>query len=121
MTIPGDNTNLVYTTAHDANCPNCGHTIDTCVCGTDQLQQRSSQSKIRIRRDKKGRRGKTVTIISGLPLGEKALLEMAAEFKRKCGTGGSVKNREILIQGDRAKVLLQILEKKGYKAKISGG
>lgn len=120
MTIPGDNTNLVYTTAHGSNCPNCWHTIDACICDTDQPQQRS-QGKIRIRRDKKGRRGKTVTIISDLPLSEKALLEMAAEFKRKCGTGGSVKNREILIQGDRGKELLQILEKKGYKAKISGG
>lgn len=121
MTNPGDNTNLVYTTAHGSNCPDCGHTIDTCVCGTDQLQQRSSQSKIRIRRDKKGRRGKTVTVISGLPLSEKALLEIAAEFKRKCGTGGSVKNREILIQGDRCQILLQLLAEKGYDAKISGG
>ncbi|MFC1501922.1 stress response translation initiation inhibitor YciH [bacterium] len=120
MTIPGDNTNLVYTTAHGSNCPTCGQTVKGCVCGSDQTQQRS-QSKIRIRRDKKGRRGKTVTVISGLPLSDKALLEMAAEFKRKCGTGGSVKNREILIQGDRCQKLLQLLAEKGYDVKISGG
>jgi len=120
MTNPGNNSNLVYTTADGSNCPDCGHRLDACICGTDQPQQGSSHSKIRIRLDKKGRRGKTVTIISGLPLGEKALQEIAAEFKRKCGTGGSVKNREILIQGDRGKKLLQLLEKKGYKAKISG-
>jgi translation initiation factor 1 len=77
--------------------------------------------KIRIRRDKKGRRGKTVTIISGMPLGNRALLEMAAELKRISGTGGSVKNGEILIQGDRCESMIRILQEKGYDVKKIGG
>ena len=113
------NDNLVYSTTGGSICPKCRQPADTCKCVSYQSQL-SNSGEISIRRDKKGRRGKTVSIISGLSLTEKALLKMASELKRKCGSGGSVKNGEILIQGDRCQELLQVLEKEGYKVKISG-
>ena len=112
--------NLVYSTSGGRICPDCKKSIDQCVCV--KKNSASFQGKrIRVRRDKKGRRGKTVTIISGIPLNENGLLELASELKRKCGTGGSVKNDEILIQGDRIEIAIKFLEKKGYSAKRAGG
>ena len=76
---------------------------------------------IRIRREVKGRGGKTVTVASGFRLDDDRLEQLAAELKRRCGTGGSVKNGEILIQGDHRETLLAELKQKGFAVKRSGG
>lgn len=76
---------------------------------------------MRVQREVKGHRGKTVTSISGVPVDDNALRELATELKRQCGTGGSVKNGVILIQGDHRAVLEAELEKRGYMVKQSGG
>ena len=75
----------------------------------------------RVRREKKGRGGKTVTTISGLLLADAALKELASALKRLCGTGGSIKNGIIEIQGDNADKIVEALEKQGHKAKRAGG
>lgn len=75
----------------------------------------------RVRREKKGRGGKTVTTISGVPLGGAELKELASELKRKCGSGGSVVNGVIEIQGNKVDTVMDELAKKGYKAKRAGG
>ena len=75
----------------------------------------------RVRREVKGRRGKTVTTISGLPLADDALRALAAELKRTCGSGGAVKDGVIEIQGDHRETLLTALESRGHKAKLAGG
>lgn len=75
----------------------------------------------RVRRETKGRGGKTVTTISGLLLADAALKELASTLKRLCGTGGSVKNGVIEIQGDNADKIVDALEKQGHKAKRAGG
>jgi len=75
----------------------------------------------RVRRETKGRGGKTVTTISGIELASDALRDLATELKRRCGTGGSVKDGVIEIQGDHRDVLVAELEKRGYEVKRSGG
>jgi translation initiation factor 1 len=75
----------------------------------------------RVRREKKGRGGKTVTTISGLLLKDAELKELASALKRHCGTGGSIKSGVIEIQGDNADKIVDALEKQGHKAKRAGG
>lgn len=72
-------------------------------------------------RDRRNRRGKTVTLITGVPGGESALLDLCTMLKRFCGTGGSVKDGVIEIQGDHRERLAAKLSELGYKVKLAGG
>ena len=76
---------------------------------------------VRVRRETQGRGGKTVTTISGVGLAEDALRELAGELKRRCGTGGSVKDYVIEIQGDHREVIVAELQKRGFTVKLAGG
>ena len=76
---------------------------------------------VKVGRETAGRRGKGVTVVSEVPLNEAGLLELAATLKQRCGTGGTVKDGRIEIQGDHRDRLVVELEKLGYKAKRSGG
>jgi translation initiation factor 1 len=76
---------------------------------------------VRIRREVKGRRGKTVTTISGIPLPQDDLKALAGDLKRRCGSGGSVVDSVIEIQGDHRDTLVPELESRGYTVKLSGG
>ena len=76
---------------------------------------------VRVRREVKGRRGKTVTTIEGVPLPDDGLRSLAGELKRRCGTGGSVKDGVIEIQGDHRDTLIAELQGRGYSVKRAGG
>ncbi|MGR9106245.1 MAG: stress response translation initiation inhibitor YciH [Gammaproteobacteria bacterium] len=76
---------------------------------------------VRIRRETKGRMGKGVTTISGLLLGPEELKALAKELKRLCGSGGSIKDGVIEIQGDQREIVQRELQKKGYTVKLAGG
>jgi translation initiation factor 1 len=76
---------------------------------------------VRVRRELKGRRGKTVTTIAGLSLPDDELRALGSELKRRCGTGGSVKDGVIEIQGDHRDALIADLEDRGYTVKRAGG
>jgi translation initiation factor 1 len=76
---------------------------------------------VRVRREKKGRGGKTVTTVSGVAMGNKELKALASELKRKCGSGGSVSDGVIEIQGDHVDRVMAELVAKGLKVKRSGG
>ena len=76
---------------------------------------------MKVSREVKGRGGKAVSVVSGLPLNKTDLKNLASELKRRCGTGGSVKNNDIIIQGDQRDLLVALLLEKGYKVKKAGG
>lgn len=76
---------------------------------------------VRVGRETKGRRGKGVTTVSDVPLDEAGLLELAAKLKQRCGTGGTVKDGRIEIQGDQRDRLAEELERIGYRVKRVGG
>ncbi|PAR47547.1 stress response translation initiation inhibitor YciH [Vibrio metoecus] len=75
----------------------------------------------RLLRETKGRKGKGVTIIKGLDVDDAELKLLAAEFKKKCGCGGAVKDGDIEIQGDVREQLKTLIEAKGFKVKLAGG
>jgi translation initiation factor 1 len=81
----------------------------------------SGDGIVRIRRETKGRKGKGVTTISGLPLSESALKALAKQLKQLCGTGGSIKDGIVEIQGDHRQTLKAELEKQGMTVKLAGG
>ncbi|KAM3097801.1 translation initiation factor [Phormidesmis sp. 146-12] len=80
-----------------------------------------NQQNIRVQVSRKGRGGKTVTVISGFQSKAETLTDLLKKLKAQCGTGGTVREETLEIQGDHAQKLLQILVQLGYKAKISGG
>jgi len=95
-------------------------TADQCVCRKNPRVPRGD-GVVHVRREVKGRRGKTVTTVSGIPLPDSELRELAAELRRRCGTGGSSKNGVIEIQGDHRDTLVGELEKRGFTVKRAGG
>jgi translation initiation factor 1 len=80
-----------------------------------------AQQNLRVQASRKGRKGKTVTVISGFQSSAETLTALLKQLKTQCGAGGTVKEAEIEIQGDHAQKLLELLTQLGYKAKISGG
>ncbi len=101
-------------------CPDCGRPIADCIC-RKQAARPQGDGVVRVRRETQGRKGKTVTTISGLPLGGDKLQELASAFKRQCGAGGSVKEGIVVIQGDHRDTIIGLLQKQGYKVKRAGG
>lgn len=81
----------------------------------------ASQQNLKVQASRKGRKGKTVTVISGFQTKPETLAALLKQLKTQCGTGGTVRDNEIEIQGDHKQKLVQILTQLGYKAKISGG
>jgi len=116
-----DNSRRVYSTESGRICPLCEKPLAACACRKKQASPVPADGVIRVRREVKGRGGKTVTGASGFQLDDNGLKRLAAELKRRCGTGGSVKDGEILIQGDHRESLLAELRQKGFAVKCSGG
>jgi translation initiation factor 1 len=106
---------IVYSTDPDwkETCPLCDLPIDACICEKNEGAEKSSAA-VKIRKEKKGRGGKTVTIISGLP-GD--LRKMQKELQRLCGAGGTVKEKIVEIQGDQVDKIRDYLFGKGMKVK----
>ena len=110
---------LVYSTESGRICPECNQPKDQCQC--NQQEQVLGDGKVRIHRETKGRKGKGVTLIKGLPLTESELKVLAKDFKKLCGTGGAVKDGVVEIQGDQREKLLAELAKRGWQPKLAGG
>ncbi|MGY4524335.1 translation initiation factor Sui1 [Pseudomonas sp. TE21394] len=110
---------LVYSTDAGRHCPDCSQPVDACICKQQAVPE--GDGIARVRRESKGRGGKTVTTVSGVPLPLEQLKELASTLKRRCGTGGALKDGVIEIQGDHVELLIGELIKQGFKAKKSGG
>ncbi len=113
-------TGLVYSTEHGRMCPGCGKPVGECVCRREKAIP-TGDGIVRVARETKGRKGKGVTVITGLPLNQEGLQGLARELKRKCGAGGTVKGNTIEIQGDHRDLLMEELKGCGYIVKRSGG
>ena len=118
---------LVYTSESGRVCPDCEKPVSECRCRPSRTPPTAASPSsprdgvARVRRETKGRGGKTVTTVSDLALDETRLTALAAALKKRCGCGGSAKDGVILIQGDHAETILQELLKQGFKAKRAGG
>ena len=82
---------------------------------------RTTTGPVKVRRETAGRKGKTVTTVSNLPLGEDALRDLAGRLKKRCGVGGSAKDGVIEIQGDHRDTVLAVLRADGLTAVLAGG
>jgi len=111
---------LVYSTETGRLCPGCGQVPKQCRCKKEQ-RQAPADGVVRISRQTKGRKGAGVSLITGLPLTGVELKTLAKTLKQQCGTGGTIKNGVIEIQGDHRQQLLELLKKAGYTAKLAGG
>ena len=114
------NTKLVFSTEFGRACPECGNPIDQCSCSNDEGIP-EGDGIVRVSRETKGRKGKGVTLVTGVPETLDDLKKLSKELKQKCGTGGSLKDRVIEIQGDQRDLLVELLKAKGYQVKKAGG
>lgn len=110
---------LVYSTEHGRMCPGCSAPLAACVCQAPVLP--AGDGIVRVRHETKGRKGKGVTVISGVPLPGSELLALGKQLKARCGSGGTVKDGQIEIQGEHVAVLMAELQKHGWTVKRSGG
>ncbi len=115
------NSGLVYSSEFGRMCPQCNNPAPSCRCGKPRTAAPKKDGIVRLMRETKGRNGKGVTLITGLPLDEDGMKELAKSLKQKCGTGGSVKDHVIEIQGDHRETLERELRGLGYTVKRAGG
>jgi translation initiation factor 1 len=114
------NTRLVYSTEHGGNCPTCGKKLDRCKC-KQTSKPSGGDGIVRVGRSTKGRKGKGVTVITGIPVDTGELKRIAKVLKQTCGSGGTVKSGTIEIQGDHRDLLVAELKTLGYTVRRSGG
>jgi translation initiation factor 1 len=111
---------IIYSTGLGSLCPNCRRPVRDCVCPKG-APGAAAPAAVRVGREVKGRAGKGVTTVSGLPLSPSDLEALAAKLKKRCGSGGTVRNGVIEIQGEHRGVIVAELVKLGWQAKQSGG
>jgi len=111
----------VYSTDSGRLCPECEKPVAACICRQQKQSAGAGDGIVRIRRELKGRRGKPVTIIDGLPPDPKALATMAKALKQLCSSGGTLEDGRILLQGDHRAAVKAYLSERGHTVKLSGG
>lgn len=114
------NSTLVYSSETGSLCPGCGKALKGCTC-RQAAAAPPNDGVVRIMRQTKGRKGKGVCLITGLPLKQDELEKLAKQLKQRCGAGGAVKDGVVEIQGDHRDTLKDELAKLGYKVKLAGG
>ena len=112
--------NTVYSTDHGRLCPQCHRAVASCVCGSNRPSH-VGEGIVRISRETKGRGGKAVTVINGLPVPHAELKPISKTLKQKCGVGGGIKGEQIEIQGDQRATCKSTLEHLGFTCKLAVG
>jgi translation initiation factor 1 len=85
------------------------------------VERMAGGGRVKVRRETAGRRGKAVTTVSGVPLDDAGLRELAGRLKKRCGVGGSAKGGVIELQGDHRDVVVEVLRGEGYDVVLAGG
>jgi translation initiation factor 1 len=111
---------LVYSTEYGKMCPECGKPTSECICSR-RAPIAASDGIVRVSRETKGRKGKGVTVVKGLALDSSSLNKLGKSLKTMCGSGGTVKNGAIEIQGDHVERAIEYLKKQGWHVKRAGG
>ncbi|MBL8348353.1 MAG: translation initiation factor Sui1 [Rubrivivax sp.] len=114
-------TRLVYSTEGGRMCPQCRRPMQDCACATQRAAVPAASGPIRVSRESKGRGGKTVTLVRGLPLPAAELEALGKQLRSHCGSGGTVKDGVLEVQGDHCERVLAWLLAQGYAAKRAGG
>ena len=117
----GSSSRLVYSTEGGRACPACRQPLTACRCAEAAKAQPLGDGRVRVSREKQGRGGKVVTVVRGLPLAADALAALGKQLRSACGSGGTVKDGVVEIQGDHRDRVLALLLAQGYKAKAAGG
>jgi translation initiation factor 1 len=112
---------LVYATEGGRMCPACRQPLAQCRCGEQAAQAVRGDGRVRVSRETKGRGGKAVTLVRGLALDAAALQVLGKQLRTACGSGGTVKDGVIEIQGDHAERLVALLQAQGHAARRAGG
>ena len=120
MKVKNNSHGIVFSTEYGRMCPACGKPADHCIC-KQSAAAFTGDGIVRIGRETKGRKGKGVTVITGVNLDPDELKELATQLKQKCAAGGTVKDGVIEIQGDHRDKLVKELQKKGFIVKRCGG
>lgn len=111
---------LVYSTESGRMCPGCRQPVAQCICKQAQPVP-AGDGIVRVSRETKGRGGKAVTLVNGVPLAGEALEQLGKQLKAACGSGGTVKDGVIEVQGDHVERVMAALQKLGHKVKRAGG
>jgi translation initiation factor 1 len=111
---------LVYSTEAGRMCPVCRQPVAACRCSAVQPRP-STDGIVRVSRETKGRAGKGVTLVNGLALDDAALIALGKQLKTACGSGGTVKDGVIEVQGDHCDRVITLLQAKGHKVKRAVG
>jgi translation initiation factor 1 len=112
---------LIYSTDGGRMCPECRQVLAQCVCKSGSKTQTVGDGQVRVTRETKGRGGKSVTIVKGLALDPLALAVLGKQLRTACGSGGTVKDGVIEVQGDHCERVIEALKKFGHSAKRAGG
>ncbi len=114
---------VVYSTdsGRISTCSTCGQPYKNCRCDQPASTTKKSDGFVRIQRDRKGRGGKTVTLITGVGGSDAEVTALAQRLKKLCGSGGTIKDGAIEIQGDHCEKVQTQLTNLGYKVKRVGG
>jgi translation initiation factor 1 len=118
MTPLRDQDPTVYSTESGRHCPKCGRPLLQCIC--KKTARLAGDGVVRVGRESKGRKGRIVTLVSGVALNEAAIHELLSNLKRLCGAGGALKEGVIEIQGDHRDAVLEELKKRGFTVKKVG-
>ena len=100
-------------------CPECRQPVAQCTCRSARPQP-AGDGVVRVSRETKGRAGKGVTLVKGLPLAPAELTVLGKQLKAACGSGGTVKDGVIEVQGDHAERIVTLLNQQGLNAKRAG-
>lgn len=111
---------VVYSTDHGRTCPACGRPLAQCACASGAAATKPGDGIVRVGRQTQGRKGKGVTVVSGVPLAGAEIEALAAQLRKRCGAGGTVRDGLIEIQGEHREVLVAELSKRGWTVRRSG-